>query len=312
MSPDLRGLLGRLGAVKGTSMLQKLLWSTAGVTALGLFVFGEDAWSYLTTSVSTVRQAVKQEVPLEFEVQRARELVTQVDGEIRRCLRVIAEDEVNVDDLRKQIATQTEEHARQKEHVLQLRSDLKENRETYTYRGRAYTRGEVQQDLADRFHRYQLVEDTIKSRREVLVSREKALGAARKKLEAMLDGKEQLQVQIENLDARLKTLQAAQSASDVAFDESQVSRTRQLIQELNKQVEVRQKLLQGNGDTTGLIPLDAPELPNSEITQQIDTYFQTESDSAAQPATPATAPTATPAVATPTTVEVGTGPETAS
>lgn len=285
-------------------MFKKLIWSTAGLTALGVFVFGDDAWSYLSTTVSTVRSAVKQEVPLEFEVQRARDLVAQVDGEVGRCLRVIAEDEVGVDELRREIATQTADHAVQKEQIFQLRGDLKNPQDTYTYAGKAYTHSEVQRDLAERFRRYQLVEETLQSRREVLTAREKALASARKKLEAMLDGKEQLQVQIENLDARLKTLQAAQVASSVNFDESQVARTRQLIRELNKQVDVRQKLLQGNGDTTGLIPLDEPVSSTAEITEQVDQYFSPKVSQKPQPI-PVTISAPVPAATTSITPAVG-------
>jgi hypothetical protein len=83
-------------------------------------------------------------------------------------------------------------------------------------------------------------------------------------------------VQLEQLTARLKTVQAAESVSDLEFDDSQLSKAKTLIRELNKQLDVRQKVLDTEGKFIGLIPVDAgPEVP-SNIGQQIDEYFHQE------------------------------------
>ncbi len=268
-------------------MLKKAIIGTSVVAVIGGLVFGRDSWSYVATSVSSMRQAIKREVPIEFEVQRARDLVSQVDNEIRKCLHVIAEEEVNVDDLRKELDVQVAQHERSKDQILVQRRDLKEEKASYTYAGRIYTVSEVKQDLADRFSRYQTVEETLKSRQQVLSARENSLAAARRKLDNMLDSKEQLQVQIENLDARMKTLQASQVASTVNVDDSQIARTRQLIAHLNKQIEVRQKLVDGAGNVTGLIPIEVAAEPQADVTAQIDKFFGPQSES--KPAAPKTA-----------------------
>lgn len=269
-------------------MLKQAIIGSSVVALLGGFVLGRDAWSYVATSVSSMRQAIKREVPIEFEVQRARDLVAQVDHEIRKCLHVIAEEEVSVDDLRREVDLQTAAHQRTKEQILVQRKDLEQKRDTYHYGGRIYTVSEVERDLADRFSRYQTVDETLRSRQQVLTARESSLAAARRKLDSMLDSKEQLLVQIENLDARLKTLQASQLASTVAVDDSQIARTRQLIAHLNKQIEVRQKLVDGTGNLSGLIPIEAPAQSSTNITSRIDQFF--EGQSTAQGASPAAVP----------------------
>ncbi|MES2791559.1 MAG: hypothetical protein V4719_18215 [Planctomycetota bacterium] len=272
-------------------MLKQALIGTSVAAVLGGFVLGRDSWSYVATSVSSMRQAIKREVPIEFEVQRARDLVFQVDSEIRKCLHVIAEEEVNVDDLRKEVDLQAAAHQQSKDQILVQRRDLQEKKDTYSYAGRIYTVSEVEQDLADRFSRYRTVEETLQSRQQVLKAREHSLTAARRKLDSMLDSKEQLLVQIENLDARLKTLQASQVASTVNVDDSQIARTRQLIAHLNKQIEVRQKLVDGTGNVSGLIPIDVPSGPRADITAQIDQFFgaQPEVKSTVQSPAPNTA-----------------------
>ena len=165
-------------------MIKKTIIGAFAVVVLGSFILGRDTWSYFSTSVAQVRQAIKQEVPLEFEIQRARNMVAQLDGEVRKCLHVIAEEEVNIEDLKKDLDSQVAQHDRQKDQILTQRNDLELKKATYTYGGKIYTVSEVQRDLADRFGRYQTVENTLNSRRQILASRQASLDAARKKLDA--------------------------------------------------------------------------------------------------------------------------------
>jgi hypothetical protein len=255
------------------NMLKKTFIGAFALVALGSLVFGWDALSYLSTSVKSVRHAIKREVPLEFEVQRARHMVARLDGEVRKCLHVIAEEEVNFEELKKDLDAQVVLHERQKEQILTQRKDLELKQATYTYGGRIYTVSDVQRDLADRFSRYQTVEETLNSRRQVLASREKSLVAARKKLDAMLDAKERLLADVESLDAKLKTLDALQVANAIEMDDSQVSQARRLISELGRRVAIEQKLLNGAADLSGLIPIEVAQEAKPELTAQIDHYF---------------------------------------
>ena len=50
--------------------------------ALGTLIFGRDVVSYAQTAWSATREAVKQEVPLEFQVERARTSVAKLDPAI--------------------------------------------------------------------------------------------------------------------------------------------------------------------------------------------------------------------------------------
>jgi hypothetical protein len=80
-------------------------------------------------------------------------------------------------------------------------------------------------------------------------------------------------VQIENLDARMKTIQAAQTATSVQLDDSQLARAKKLIGELNKQLDVAQKMLDADGKFAGLIPVDTTPAIPEDLSNQIDEYF---------------------------------------
>ena len=59
-------------------MIKKLIVATGAAALLSTFVFGRDVVSYAKTFGSNVREAVKSEIDLEFEVDRARQMVEEL------------------------------------------------------------------------------------------------------------------------------------------------------------------------------------------------------------------------------------------
>jgi hypothetical protein len=158
-------------------MIKKALIGTAVAAVLGTFVFGRDVVSYARTWGSSVRNAVKAEVPLDFEIQRARELVENLVPDIRNCMHVIAEQQVDVEHLTHEIARKEREMTAQKDAILVLRSDLNSGRETFQYASRTYSSNDVKRDLSQRFERFKVAEDTLARERQILTAREKSLVA---------------------------------------------------------------------------------------------------------------------------------------
>jgi chromosome segregation ATPase len=253
-------------------MAKKVLIGAAAAAVLSTLVFGRDALSYVKTFGCSARDAIKAEVPLEFEIQRARDMVGNLVPDIRKCMHVIAEEEVNVEHLSKDIARAETDLGKQKDEILALRRHV-DHGQAYQYASRTYSPNEVKRDLACRFERYKTAEATVASKRQILAAREKSVDAAREKLDGMLASKRDLEVQIENLDARLKTVQAAQTASSVVLDDSQLARAKKLIGDLNKQLDVAQKMLDADGKFTGLIPVDTSAQVPEDLPSQIDEYF---------------------------------------
>ncbi|MBS0263003.1 MAG: hypothetical protein JSS02_13745 [Planctomycetes bacterium] len=264
-------------------MFKKVLIGAVGTVVLSTLVFGRDAISYLKTAGSSARDAIKAEVPIEFEIQRARDMVANLIPDIRKCMHVIAEEEVSVEQLNQEIAAAEGNLNKQKEEILALRKHVDSGKSTYQYASRSYSANEVKRDLALRFERFKTAESTIASKRQILTAREKSVTAAREKLEGMIASKRSLEVQIENLDARMKTIQAAQTASSVQLDDSQLARAKKLIGDLNKQMDVAQKMLDADGKFVGLIPVDTTtNIVPEDLSRQIDEYFGKDKD--AEPA----------------------------
>lgn len=254
----------------------KKLAMTALIGAVGMtFIFGKSTWSYMKTCGNSVREAVKSEVPIEFEVARAKKLVEELMPEIRHSMHVIAEQQVEVEHLSEQVAAREARLEKQKETILSMRTDLDDTQNvSFRYAGHEYTKKEVEKDLDRRFKRFKAANDTIKSDRQILSARQKTLEANREKLENMLSAKRDLEVQIAQLEARFKAVEAAETVSQLAIDDSDLNRAKTLIRELNKQLDVKEKLMDADGEFAGLIPVETDEVDSSEnVIEEIDSYF---------------------------------------
>ena len=122
----------------------------------------------------------------------------------------IAEQQVDIEHRTREIRRKKQEElGRQKQVILTLRNDLEHGSGTFKYASRTYTANQVKRDLALRFDRFKGFEESIGRDKQILEAREKTLRANKEKLDTLLSCKKELVVQIEQLDARLKTVQAA-------------------------------------------------------------------------------------------------------
>ena len=256
-------------------MIKKLIYSGAAAAVLAGLFFGRDCASYVGTSYGWMKDSVRNSVPIEFEIDRARKMVKGLVPEIRRNMQVIAKEEVEVERLQKEIATAEGRVSKEKQDVLRLKNDVASPRDSYEYAGRQYTIKQVKLDLANRFERLKTNDATLSSLRDIHLARTKSLDAARAKLEGMLASKRQLEVDVENLEARLKMVEVAQTASSLNVDDSKLGRTKELVTELRTRLQVAEKIVGAEGAYQGEIPLEESNTGN--IVDQVTEYFQTES-----------------------------------
>ncbi len=254
-------------------MIKQAVYGVAALGAVASFVFGGDVWSYARTWGNSVRQTVKREVPVEFEVTRARELVENIVPDIRNVMHVIAEQEVDTEQLTAELSRKRLELASQKDAIHARTAELKSGQTSFVYVSQTYSAEQVRNDLAKRFERFKMAEETLKREQQVLDARQKALTANREKLDNLLAAKTDLELQLEQLEARLKAVQAAETVSTVSIDDSELTRAKKLIRELNKQIDVREKVMASDGKLTDLIPVESKHTAPKDLESQIEAYF---------------------------------------
>jgi chromosome segregation ATPase len=254
-------------------MLKKLVVVAGGAALLlGLF-FGRDAASYVSTGWRQMRGAVTESVPVSFQINRARDLIKALDGDIKKNSVVIAREEVEIDRLQREVDRNVKSLAESKEKILRLTKDLERGDSSYDYGHRTYTVKQVKADLEHRFSRYQTSEATVNKLQQILEARQRGLLATREKLQAMESQKRQLEVEVANLEARQKMVEVAHAASNINFDDSRLSRTKELIADIQARIEVDEKMVGADVIVQGEIPLDDETQADADITQKVTEYF---------------------------------------
>lgn len=239
-------------------MLKKgLLLAGGSVLLLGL-CFGHDVFSYARTTFGLVRSTVKDSVPISFELERARKMIKELDPEISRHKREIAKEELGVQKLTEQLKNDETQLAKHWNDIERLRGDLGRGEGPFVYAGHTYTAKQVETDLTNRFERHQTKEATVEKVKKILDARRKGLNAAQDKLKAMAAAKRQLEVEVENLEARLKMVEVAKASSDFNIDDSQLSRTRELLKDIEGRIEVDAQLVHADELVTDEIQLEEP------------------------------------------------------
>lgn len=250
---------------------KKAIVTAAGVSLVGLALLGRDAFSYVGTCCGWVTDSVKSSIPLDFEIERARTMIKNLVPDIRANMHLIAKEEVEVEKLGKQAEELETRLAKDRGEIMRLKNDLAGGKDELRYGKRTYTASEVKSDLAHRFDRFKTQDATLTSLREMQKAREKSLSAARQKLEGMLATKRQLEVDVEHLEARLKMVEAAQTTSAYQFDDSRLSRVKELMSDLRSRLTVAEKLVSADTSVQDEIPLD--ETTPDSIVDQVTEYF---------------------------------------
>jgi len=240
-----------------------------GLLAAG--AFGWNAMSYVRTSIDGVKGAVRQAVPLEFEIRRARTMLNDLIPEVRKNMLAIAQEEAGLDQLASEIAESEQRRDKDAGEIVRLKNDLATGKKTFQYAGKSYSADAVRSDLTRRFDRHRAADESLADLRKMYAAREQSVAAAREKMAGMLSVKKQLEVEIEQLDARHKMIDAAQTTSELCLDDGRLSRTKQLIADLKSRLDVSEKLLSVETKHFDEIPLDAPA--QEDIVDRVSEYF---------------------------------------
>jgi len=256
-------------------MIKKTLVGGSLALLLSGLLFGTGLASYLKTGVGYARDAVKDAVPVNVEIDRARQMIDDLQPEIANNMKVIAAEKIAVAKLTKQIDAKADLLASAERDILRLTSDLKSGDTRFVYAKRSYSSEQVKDDLEGRFKRFKTQQATLDQLDHMLAARSKTLQASKDRMDEMLSAKRQLEVEVENLQAQYAANQVAHAASSLCLDDSHLSRTRELIDDIRTRIEVDEELLAVDNEYYGGIELT--EDSDEDILDQVTSYFDGES-----------------------------------
>ncbi|MEM8666210.1 MAG: hypothetical protein AAGG48_01755 [Planctomycetota bacterium] len=253
-------------------MLKKAMLTGGVVALLSSVTLGVPLFSYARCGVDWLRSSANEAMPVEWELKRARQMIADLRPEIQNNAKRIAHEKVEVARLEKQLQDSDERLAKAQSDITRLTADLESENQYYTYAGRTYTSVQVKNDLANRFKRFKTRRATADKLEQMLTARQSSLRAANERMDAMLNAKRQLEVEVENLQARLGALRVAQTSSQLNLDDSQLSKTRELLDEIATRIDVEEETVRVDVEYFGEIDLDEPT--EEALLDEISSYFQ--------------------------------------
>lgn len=245
--------------------------SLAGLTLVAGLLFGTELGSYVWTSANTVRTAVKDHVPIEFELQRARDLLEEIIPEMQANVGLIAKEEVEIANLKEDIDRSRDSMAVEKVRITKLGDALKTQRASYTFGGAQYTHDQVKGELARAFDRYKEAEIVLAGKQRLLDTRQKSLQAAMQMLERTRSEKARLEDRIAALDSQYRLVKAASTTSKVQLDNSKLAQTEKLISDVKKRLDVAERVLAH--EARFVQPIEIDTINEKDLLAQVEEHF---------------------------------------
>lgn len=247
--------------------------AVAGMVAIAILTFTR-AGSYSRTVWTQVKTSAQNQIPVEFEIERLKQEVTQLIPDMKKNRSLVAEEMVAVENLRQEIGTTRANLDKQKNDLVALAKDVENGEAQVTLNNRTYTAERIKEKLARDLAGYKRSLAELKAREQLLDAKERALDVAKEQLAAMMDQKRELEVQIAQLEAEIKTVRLAQTKSQFTLDDSRLSEIKRTIAELRNRLKVEITELELEGQYS-VDPTVKPEKakPTSDVAREVLQYF---------------------------------------
>ena len=256
-------------------MCKKLTLGVLGLLLVGGFLFGGKIIPYAQTAVSKIRSSAQESVPVSFQIDAAKKQLAKIGPEIHNMGFQIAKETVQVKRLGADLDRQDKMLKTSYEKMMTLREHVQSGEGTYVAtNGKAYKTTRVEEDLRHRFTMYQTAAKTKEKQSEILRIRTKSLETAYAKMEEAKAQQRELEVQIENLTARSRMNDVIATAGQLDIDNSQLSKTRQMLDDIDALISAKEEFLNIAPEYYGQIPVGEEEtVSDTDILDEMDAYF---------------------------------------
>ncbi len=248
------------------SMFKKgIMGAGIGALTLGL-LFGTSAPSYVKAFFSHVRKNVHANVPVEVQIEKARQEIAALEPAIHTGIEALAKAEVEVEDLGRQIVVHRDNLKVQEKQLVALRDTMDNGyrRTDGTDRSR-----DLQAAAARHLDKFKHHKQLLADKEETLKLKQQQVDAAKATLEKMMDQKKLLASKVEQIETRLKQIQATEASNEFSLDDTALSKAKNSVTELEKRLDQMAKVAEYEGR---LVDKDLPVLiePARDVAREID------------------------------------------
>lgn len=224
-------------------LLKTPLLLFAALMLVGVLVFGANFSSYVRTSARSVQEAVKDAVPIEFELRRARDLIDAILPQLQAQVRMIAEEEVEIANLELDIAKSLARVESERASIVAMRAKADTALVSVTVGKRELSRSQLVDQLHGRFERFKQSELALQSKQRLLQRRQESLSAALNMLAKTRDRKAELEQKVETLAANHRLVKASKIEAGRLMDGSGLASADQLLTQIQTRLDVAQRVL---------------------------------------------------------------------
>ena len=265
-------------------MFKCIKWAVIGLAAAGgisWFAFGDNLFSYVSTMAGSFRESVKGQVPVEFELKRAEQLVRDIDPQITKCKRDLAQAEVNLDNLRgdvERLGRDVEKGERKlKEGTAILVAASPAAPAEYQLASTRLPRARFELDLDRTFQEFKNKKDLLRGKSALIESQSRAVAAARERLDAVRSERSRLEDMIGTLKTQKMQVDAlAASSKSFTLDDSALGRAKNVLAEVKNRLDIAQKMI---ADELFFCDGEVPvAVPGRDVVGEIRKYFAESQD----------------------------------
>lgn len=257
-------------------MFKMIKWGLIGIVGLGAtsyFLFGDNAVNYITTMAGSVKDSVRGQIPIEFELKRAENLIEDIGPQIHQCKKDLARQEVQLDNLTADVS-RLDRAVTTGESKLKMGAELlaSDGQANYQLAGGLYSRERVEIDLERTFDNFKQNKSMLHSKRALIERQTRAVAAARSKLDAVRAE----EVRLIDLIGQLKTQKAQvdalkASSKNFVLDDTALGQAKKVLAEVKERLDIAQKMLADDMFFQEGIRSDLG--PTRDIVKEIHTHF---------------------------------------
>lgn len=226
--------------------------------------------SYWRTAQAEIGKQMRDAVPIAFELSRLEQMTNDLIPEIQANQKIAAQLDVEIEYLEREVQEMAGSQQTAKAEMEKLRNALRTGEDELEFAGQSFTARQVEEDLTRRLAKFDDSRARLQAKQRILDARRKTLIAATDKIRACQHQHGLLTEKSESLQAELKLLELAEANGNSHFDQSKLSHAKDLAMSVEKRIRTLQKLVDGQPELAGEIPVD---IESRSAAEQFDEYF---------------------------------------
>jgi chromosome segregation ATPase len=245
-------------------MKKLLIFGMIGTVALFVIAKKTHTFSYVSTLCSSITKDASDSVPTKFELERIRNEIVNLDGDIGNMIRPIAEYKVEIDRLRKDIAKNTTSVEDRKKDLLAVveRLDNADKGFVNFPNNKRFPVEKVKSQLQRETETVKQQEKNLKTQQQVLEAKESSLKATQEQLAKVVSKKREYELRVAQLEAMDQSLQISRLGTTIKIDASRATQIEEALQNLEKRLATEREVIDSTVNPPGSINLfERPEEP---------------------------------------------------